>query len=56
MKTVFGLAAALGTVAAQYEAGNASLPTVDLGYEIYQASGYNVSLVSCLLRDQFGGV
>ena len=44
MKTFLGVVAALGTVAAQYEAGNGSLPVVDLGYEIYQASGYNVSL------------
>jgi hypothetical protein len=45
MKVLLGFAAALGTVSAQYSTGdngNASLPVVDLGYEMYRASGYNV--------------
>jgi hypothetical protein len=45
MKGLLGFAAALGTVSAQYSTGgngNASLPVVDLGYEMYRASGYNV--------------
>lgn len=39
---VFGLAVVLGTAAAQYAPVNTSLPVVDLGYEIYRASAYNV--------------
>lgn len=35
------LAAAAALIGAAY-AQNSSLPTVDLGYEIYQASGFNV--------------
>jgi acetylcholinesterase len=35
------LAAAAALIGAAY-AQHSSLPTVDLGYEIYQASGFNV--------------
>ncbi|KAF1973500.1 acetylcholinesterase precursor [Bimuria novae-zelandiae CBS 107.79] len=41
MKRVMVLAATLGTACAQYDAGNTSLPVVDLGYEIHRASSYN---------------
>ncbi|KAL5447840.1 hypothetical protein PMIN07_001888 [Paraphaeosphaeria minitans] len=44
MKGLLGIAASLGAVSAQYSTGdgaNASLPIVDLGYEIYRATGYN---------------
>ena len=40
MKSLLGPLALLGGVCAQ----NTSLPVVDLGYEIYRASGYNVGL------------
>lgn len=39
------LAAAAALIGAAY-AQNSSLPTVDLGYEIYQASGFNVRIPS----------
>ena len=45
MKRVLSLAAALGSVVAQYDTVNTSLPVVDLGYEIYRAASYNVSLL-----------
>jgi hypothetical protein len=38
MRRVLGTAALVAAVCAQ----NSSLPTVDLGYEIYRASSYNV--------------
>ena len=38
-------AALLGAVSGQYST-NGSLPVVDLGYEIYQASNFNVRLKS----------
>jgi acetylcholinesterase len=40
MLRLLGAAALLGAAHAQYSAGS-SLPTVDLGYEIHQASGFN---------------
>jgi hypothetical protein len=39
MLKLLGVAALLGAVYAQ----NASLPEVDLGYEVYRATGFNVS-------------
>jgi hypothetical protein len=42
VKLLGAAAALLGTVAAQ----NTSLPVVDLGYEIYRASSFNVSVVN----------
>ncbi len=40
MLRTLGFAALLGAVLAQ----NTSLPTVDLGYEMYRAADFNVSL------------
>ncbi|KAF2033354.1 alpha/beta-hydrolase [Setomelanomma holmii] len=47
MLKLFGAAALVGAVYAQ----NASLPQVDLGYEIYQAAGFNACylVLSCFL-------
>jgi acetylcholinesterase len=41
MLTLLGVAALLGSVYAQ----NASLPQIDLGYEIYRAAGFNVRVI-----------
>jgi hypothetical protein len=43
MLKLFGVAALLGAVHAQ----STPLPEIDLGYEIYQAAGFNVRYQTC---------